>query len=297
MASTAIISSVKRTESSSLAAAIRNRAKVQFPESLSAHGTTDASFCSVDDDEHTLTGYGDISLSNADFVPSLPSDLSPIRRLIPRGQGGQRGRRSPAPLMPNVASFFEDGDVHLVPDLIRKILPPSPSKAKLTSDMDFGVFLDKERTIRAPRPLRAINFNTILYDTEKSDTENIHVDIDVEPMLRALDFEAFFKDLENREPRLDNAAVVSTERKKKPVNAAPVSIPQSKTNKSVPFRGGLKRLPTRPPLPRWDFKLLTSKPSTPIEERSSLFGIEAESLFGDDTGSSSGSVASHMHYI
>lgn len=57
-----------------------------------------------DEDDYTLEAFGDISLTNAYFVPGLPSELSPLR-----GDAWyKKCRRTPPPLCPKLSSFLPE---------------------------------------------------------------------------------------------------------------------------------------------------------------------------------------------
>lgn len=55
------------------------------------------------DDEYTLSAFGDISLSEAYFLPSLASDVSPKGPVKPKNL-----KRAPPPLMRNLTNESQD---------------------------------------------------------------------------------------------------------------------------------------------------------------------------------------------
>ncbi|KAK0446501.1 uncharacterized protein EV420DRAFT_1751284 [Desarmillaria tabescens] len=76
----------------------------------SMHATSPSSIPTIPDenDEHTLTGFGDISLSDDCFIPGIASDISPTKkdslrrpkkRTTPRSRPGVLSNRPPPPLM------------------------------------------------------------------------------------------------------------------------------------------------------------------------------------------------------
>lgn len=186
----------------------------------------------VEDDGYTLTAYGDISLSNVLFVPGLPTALSPERHT-------RRESRD---------SHYRDNNNHM-PAVIRKVLPPSSSKPSilsLKSDADFQTLVqnlkdshrsssprkatqserDQHLHIYAPQPRHVINLNLVGGDAanesrESHRTAQVNAAITGKKIVRAVQHQDHKSEVVPPKP------------------------------KEKPLRGNAK-LPSRPPIPRWD---------------------------------------------
>ncbi|GLB37953.1 hypothetical protein LshimejAT787_0410040 [Lyophyllum shimeji] len=192
----------------------------------------DASVCS-EDDEHTLCGFGDISLSNIYFVPSLPSQVSPRRD--DSWMKDDLPRASPSSVR-KVAAFNTE---HPLPSLIQKILPPSPSTAAVSPDTDF------ERLVARLRETRI--------SAENPPHPGLTLPSPSKPIQSPQPRRAVhLKALDKLNAKVTSGGVVAARNVKDRGLYQPtarLSAPKPKP-KEKPFRGG--KLPSRPPLPRWD---------------------------------------------
>ncbi|KAG5650949.1 hypothetical protein H0H81_010427 [Sphagnurus paluster] len=176
------------------------------------------------DDEHTLSGFGDISLSNIYFVPSLPSDVSP-RRDDSWITEELKLKQTPPPSVRKIPALKIQ---HPLPSVIQNILPPSPSAAQLSPGSDFERLIAKLRETRVP---------------EKTHHSPSKATQQLQPQPRHT-INGMAIDNLNANAKAggakDRGLLVTTARQ---------NAPKPKI-KEKPFRGG--RLPVRPPLPRWD---------------------------------------------
>ncbi|KDR75549.1 hypothetical protein GALMADRAFT_156550 [Galerina marginata CBS 339.88] len=191
------------------------------------------------DEEHTLTAFGDISLSTIDFVPGPPSALAPIRRIKPK------------PLEPKIG----DIDRRSIPLVIRKVLPPAPSKASVRkpeasfemmvlnlkklreegrskSDVASSGIAASRIEVYAPQSRRLIDMKNFGTDAAKAKT-NSHDVVENSAHTKAIDARRCLTVIKDENRDGASPAVVTPKPKK---NA---------------LRGNAK-LPKRPPIPRWD---------------------------------------------
>ncbi|KAG6910406.1 hypothetical protein DXG01_010761 [Tephrocybe rancida] len=191
-----------------------------------------------DDNEHTLCGFGDISLSNIYFVPSLPSDVSPRRDDSWITERKILEPKTPPPSVRKKKSAINTNTKPALPSVIQKILPPSPSAAELSPGTDFLRLVARLRESRIldrspPQSARVL--------ASPSKPIGIH-----QPQPRhAINKKAI--DMDNLHAKAHSEDYSAKERMLQP--SARMNAPKPKP-KEKPFRGG--RLPVRPPLPRWD---------------------------------------------
>ncbi|KAG6873137.1 hypothetical protein C0995_002511 [Termitomyces sp. Mi166 len=182
---------------------------------------------SSDEDEHTISAYGDISLSNIYFIPSLPSTVPPRRD--DSGMDEEKGENTPP--------FVHKRSVpkHALPSVIRKILPPSPSAAELSPQSDFERLVSKLRETRVSD--RSPPHPGLMLPTP-SKPILIH-----QPQPRQAASQKVIDKMQDKAGMKDTPA-------KERVLLQPSARMNAAKPKDKPFRGG--RLPVRPPLPRWD---------------------------------------------
>ncbi|KAJ3506340.1 hypothetical protein NLJ89_g6924 [Agrocybe chaxingu] len=191
-----------------------------------------------DDEGYILTAFGDISLSNIDFVPGPNGVLSPT----PDSKRKKKKQESPSK--------------YPVPHVIRRVLPPSPSKASIARpELTFeDMVMDlKSRRIRggqnsnptteAPSAKLAPGLEVVCPQPRRLiDMKNFGR----EAVLSALG--SHDVDIENgSRPKKTEATEIAAERDE---NGASGPLPVPKI-KQAPLRGSAK-LPRRPPIPRWD---------------------------------------------
>ncbi|KAJ8516938.1 hypothetical protein ONZ45_g5803 [Pleurotus djamor] len=96
----------------------------------------------TEEDEYFLTGYGDISLSNADYVPGLPSALSPKKDSSFRMKiKSRRNGRPPAPGGRRLKGRVPGGQYNFLPNAV-EVERPEP----WTEREDFVALVDSLKT-------------------------------------------------------------------------------------------------------------------------------------------------------
>ncbi|CAA7260492.1 unnamed protein product [Cyclocybe aegerita] len=192
-----------------------------------------------DDEGYILTAFGDISLSNIDFVP------------------GPNGVLSPTPDSKRKKAKHQSPSKYPVPHVIRRVLPPSPSKASIArpelsfEDMVMDLKSRRFRAIQNSSPTATETSSSKLAPGPEVVCPQPRRLIDMknlgrEAVLSALGSDG--ADIENgSRPKKAEASETAVE---KDENAASGPIPIPK-HKQAPLRGSAK-LPRRPPIPRWD---------------------------------------------
>ncbi|KAF8058739.1 hypothetical protein FPV67DRAFT_515864 [Lyophyllum atratum] len=200
-----------------------------------------------EEDEHTLSAFGDISLSNTYFVPGLPSAVSPRRD---DSWIKDDSKQTPPPSVRKISALnievskeslpfiypYNFSSQHPLPSVIKNILPPSPSAAAISPGTDFARMVERLRDSRI---------------SEKN------------PPHPGLALPSPSKPIHAPQPRhaVNLKAIDNLKAKVNPEGAPPRSVkdrglfrPTARLSapkpKEKPFRGG--RLPIRPPLPRWE---------------------------------------------
>ncbi|KAK0207888.1 hypothetical protein DFS33DRAFT_1271281 [Desarmillaria ectypa] len=179
-----------------------------------------------ENDEHTLTGFGDISLSDDCFIPGIASDISPTKKgslrrpkkpATPRSRPGVLANRPPPPLMAKALR--------------------SPSEHQL---------------IKAALAEPKVNFKTLI-DSVRLTEEKISK---ISPKKKGIPSPiAIFKRGASSSPAPSPRAVTlptspKTPKTPKPVTPRTPKLPISPQSPK-PWRGN-SPLPKRPPLPTWD---------------------------------------------
>ncbi|KAG7450887.1 uncharacterized protein BT62DRAFT_917156 [Guyanagaster necrorhizus] len=178
-----------------------------------------------ENDEHTLEGFGDISLSDNCFIPGVASDLSPRKKeTIPRGT-----KKPPT--------------LHLRPGVLsNRPLPPLMAKA-LRSPTEHQQLI--KATLAEPK----VNFKTLIDSvrlTEEKMSQNT-------PKRKGIPSPiAIFKRGGSSSPAPSPIAALSPKTPKTPKPMTP-RTPKSPTSPQSPkpWRGN-SPLPKRLPLPTWD---------------------------------------------
>ncbi|KAF9463618.1 hypothetical protein BDZ94DRAFT_1258707 [Collybia nuda] len=179
--------------------------------------------------DHTLTGFGDISLTNVFFVPGPSSGLSPTRSPL------HTPKKSAIRLRPKASPFPVDRPL---PSVIQKVMPPSPSKARISPGEDFESLVENMRSYQSKSLLRSA-----LSSSQKSLSSIPPRDVRILP--KTSDKIQAIKEIVERPvapKRLDLRA---------PSAPLPPPAMLAPKPKERPLRG-YGKLPRRPPLPRWD---------------------------------------------
>ncbi|RDB25092.1 hypothetical protein Hypma_007422 [Hypsizygus marmoreus] len=231
------------TESTALRSACESMSPRSRETDLpSTPASCDTSFSgSTESDEYTLTGFGDISLSNIYFVPSLPSDVSPRRT-----DSWSRAKTKEMPPPPVRKVPFHRANNPL-PDVIQNIVQPSPSKAALSPKSDFEKLVASLRKSREHQsPTRATSGaepqspSKVVHAPQPRHAVNLKVIEKLSAQVNALGF----RDGEDR-------VLIARGSRAQAMPPPSARIAAPKPKKERPLRGNA-RLPARPPLPRWD---------------------------------------------
>ncbi|KAH0588612.1 hypothetical protein H2248_004437 [Termitomyces sp. 'cryptogamus'] len=196
--------------------------------SLSTSGSLSASSASSDEEEYTLCAYGDSSLSNIYFIPSLPTAVAPRR-----DDSCMDGEKRKKTLPPSVRK--RSAPKHALPSVIRKILPPSPSAAELSPKADFEKLLVQFRETRVPDtdpPHAARVLPSLLKSTHQ-------------PQSRQAGNRKAIDKIQGKSSTKNAPA-----KERLPLQPSACMNASQPQPQEKPFRGG--RLPIRPALPRWD---------------------------------------------
>lgn len=210
----------------------------------------------LSEDEHTLTAFGDISLSNIDFVPGPPTELSPER--VRQKKGSTKGlvevtKDAVCPPSYLKSRIFSDLLQPRTPQLMRKVLPPSPSKASLARALPEFSFSDMVEELKRSREAEDVNPSPKKVASAVEET-NPTFEVRAPQPTRlinlknlGLDAGAIFHPKIEDSPSVvkDSASGVGDKNRE---FVAPVEVSKPKQDR---FRGGAK-MPRRPPLPRWE---------------------------------------------
>ncbi|KAF8886034.1 hypothetical protein BD779DRAFT_649933 [Infundibulicybe gibba] len=121
-----------------------------------------------DDSEHTLVAFGDISLTNAYFVPGIPSDISPVRVQVKRG----KIQRPFPPSMPRLPALMKDQ-----PPPAAARTPRSPAKDRVSVDGNLNLAAADLKTRRSPQLSDASTSNldqTVASQTDVKRNPRLH---------------------------------------------------------------------------------------------------------------------------
>ncbi|SJL03145.1 uncharacterized protein ARMOST_06491 [Armillaria ostoyae] len=193
----------------------------------SIHATSPSPIPTIPDenDEHTLTGFGDISLSDDCFIPGIASDISPTKK-----DSLKRPKKPPA-LRPRPSVLSNR--------------PPPPLMAKALRSPT-----EHQRLIKAALAEPKVNFKTLI-DSVRLTEDKIS---QKSPKKKGIPspIAIFKRGAASSPPPSPWAPVTSPKTPKTPKPVTPrTPKPPSSPQSPKPWRGN-SPLPKRPPLPTWD---------------------------------------------
>ncbi|KAK0232709.1 hypothetical protein IW262DRAFT_1289955 [Armillaria fumosa] len=178
-----------------------------------------------ENDEHTLTGFGDISLSDDCFIPSIASDISPTKK------DSMKRPKKPPTLRPCPSALSNR--------------PPPPLMAKALRSPT-----EHQRLIKAALAEPKVNFKTLI-DSVRLTGEKIS---QKSPKKKGIPspIAIFKRGAVSSPPPSPWAPVTSPKMPKTPKPVTPrTPKPPTSPQSPKPWRGN-SPLPKRPPLPIWD---------------------------------------------